>query len=166
MDRQFSVSRRFESAARTTLERVRELDYELGIGRRWRTLSMDFSRNWPRYSKELKSFADTPLGRAFVTIFFLWFALSGGLFNFLALATLLIPVSSFILGNIANKLVIQGTCPACRTQFVGNRNQVVQCRGCGNIVWQPKQDFSRGKGNTKRSSNSEPDIIDIEIEEK
>lgn len=48
MDRQFSVSRRFESAARTTIERVRELDYELGIGRRWRTFSMDFSRNWPR----------------------------------------------------------------------------------------------------------------------
>ncbi|XP_078442334.1 replicase polyprotein 1ab protein [Wolffia australiana] len=165
MDRQFEVSRRVETAARVAVERIRELDYELGIGRRWRTFSVDFSRNWPRYSKELKGFAETPIGRAFVTIFFLWFALSGGLFNFLALATLLLPLSSFLLGNIANKMVIQGTCPACGTQFVGNRNQVVQCRGCGNIVWQPKQD-SKGKGKTGRSSYSEPEIIDIEIEEK
>ena len=48
MDRRFSVSRKLESAASTTIERMRELDYELGIGRRWRTFSLDFSRNWPR----------------------------------------------------------------------------------------------------------------------
>ncbi|MQL76134.1 hypothetical protein Taro_008512 [Colocasia esculenta] len=65
VDRQFAVSRRLESATCAAADRVRELDRELGIGRRCRTFSMDFTRNWPRYSRELKELADTPLGRAF-----------------------------------------------------------------------------------------------------
>lgn len=60
----------------------------------------------------------------------------------------------------------QGACPACKKQFVGYKNQVVRCTGCRNIVWQPQGDFfSRGSGgNTRRKSD--PDIIDVEFEEK
>ena len=57
----------------------------------------------------------------------------------------------------------QGTCPACRRQFVGYKTQIIQCTGCGNIVWQPKGgNFSR----SNTPSGSEPDIIDVEFEEK
>ncbi|KAJ6801658.1 uncharacterized protein M6B38_196965 [Iris pallida] len=63
VDRRFSVSRRLSAAARAASDRARELDLELGIGRRWRTFSVDFSRNWPRYRKELSDFFETPLGR-------------------------------------------------------------------------------------------------------
>ncbi|RWW58830.1 hypothetical protein BHE74_00034269 [Ensete ventricosum] len=48
LDRRYSLSRRFDSASRAAAARARELDQELGIGRRWRSFSMDFSRNWPR----------------------------------------------------------------------------------------------------------------------
>ena len=62
----------------------------------------------------------------------------------------------------------QGACPACKRQFVGYKNQMVRCGGCGNVVWQPKGDFfSKGGGNRgSPSSKSEPDIIDVEFEEK
>lgn len=62
--------------------------------------------------------------------------------------------------------IVQGACPACKRQFVGYKNQMVRCAGCGNIVWQPKGDsFSRdNKG--KASSKSDPQVIDVEFEEK
>lgn len=48
IDHRFAVSRRFDSFARAATARAREVDQELGIARRLRTFSMDFSRNWPR----------------------------------------------------------------------------------------------------------------------
>lgn len=48
LDRQYSLSRRFDTATRAAVARAREIDQELGIGRRWRSFSVDFSRNWPR----------------------------------------------------------------------------------------------------------------------
>ncbi|PPS04669.1 hypothetical protein GOBAR_AA15986 [Gossypium barbadense] len=65
LDRQYSVSRRLSSAAQSAADRAREIDREFEIGLRWRTFSMDFSRNWPRYRKQLNDFLDTPLGRSF-----------------------------------------------------------------------------------------------------
>lgn len=59
----------------------------------------------------------------------------------------------------------QGSCPACRRQFVGYRNQVIRCTGCRNIVWQPGNESSKGNGRSSPKA-SDPDIIDIEIEEK
>ncbi|XP_020084006.1 uncharacterized protein LOC109707267 isoform X1 [Ananas comosus] len=165
LDRRFALSRRFDSAARAAAARAREVDAELGIGRRWRSFSVDFSRNWPRYRKELNDFAETPLGRGLVTIFFLWFALSGWLFRFFILATWVLPFAApLLIGTFANNFAIEGTCPACKRRFVGYRNQVIRCMSCQNIVWQPK-DSSRGSGGGS-SGNSSPDIIDIEIEEK
>ncbi|KAJ6822066.1 uncharacterized protein M6B38_390120 [Iris pallida] len=165
VDRRFSVSRRLSAAARAASDRARELDQELGVGRRWRTFSVDFSRNWPRYRKELSDFFETPIGRGFTTIFFLWFALSGWLFRIFILATWVLPFAApLLIGTIAKNLTIEGSCPACRTRFVGYRNQVIRCSGCRNIVWQPGDGSSRGRGSPPR--NSDPDIIDIEIEEK
>ncbi|XP_064947008.1 uncharacterized protein LOC103972191 isoform X2 [Musa acuminata AAA Group] len=122
LDRRYSLSRRFDSASRAAAARTRELDQELGIGRRWRSFSMDFSRNWPRYRRDLNEFLQTPLGRG-----------------------------------------LAGTCPACKRQFVGYRNQVIRCTGCRNIVWQPRDDFSRGRSSSSPKA-SEPDIIDIDID--
>ncbi|KAK2658702.1 hypothetical protein Ddye_005235 [Dipteronia dyeriana] len=167
VDRQYSVSRRLSSAARAATDRARVIDRELEISVRWRTFSMDFSRNWPRYRKQLTDFFNTPLGRSFATIFFLWFSLSGWLFRILVLATWVLPIAGpLLIGTIANNLVIKGECPVCKRQFVGYKNQIIRCADCGNTVWQPKGDFFSRGGRGSHPSKSDPDIIDIEFEEK
>ncbi|XP_077247214.1 uncharacterized protein LOC143886925 [Tasmannia lanceolata] len=164
-DRRFSVSRRLDSLARSASDRARELDRELGILRRWRAFSVDFGRNWPRYRKELSAFLESPLGKSISTIFFLWFALSGWLFRVLILATWVLPFAApLLIGTVAKNFVIEGACPACKQRFMGYRNQVIRCTSCRNIVWQPRDDSPRGT--RPPSSNSGPNIIDIEIEEK
>ncbi|XWS58796.1 hypothetical protein CRYUN_Cryun08bG0064400 [Craigia yunnanensis] len=167
LDRQYSVSRRLSSVARSATDRAHYFDQEFEIGRRWRTFSMDFSRNWPRYRKQLNDFLNTPLGRSFATIFFLWFALSGWLFRFLIFATWILPFAGpLLIGTVANNLAIKGACPACKRQFVGYKNQIIRCASCGNIVWQPQGDFFRRDSRGTTSRKSEPEIIDVEFEEK
>ncbi|OVA15307.1 hypothetical protein BVC80_841g17 [Macleaya cordata] len=168
IDRRYSVSHRISSVAESASYRVKELDREFEISRRWRSFTLDFSRNSPRYRKQLNDFLGTPLGRSFATIFFLWFALSGWMFRILIFATWVLPFAApLLIGTVANNFVIEGACPACKKRFMGYRNQVVRCTSCGNIVWQPKGDFfSRGGKGTTSSSKSEPDIIDVEFEEK
>ncbi|KAH6832091.1 replicase polyprotein 1ab protein [Perilla frutescens var. hirtella] len=168
IDRRYDVARRVSAVAESAAGRAREIDREFEITQRWRTFSLDFRRNWPRYRKQLNDFLDTPLGRSFATIFFLWFALSGWLFRFLIFATWVLPFAGpLLIGAVANNLVIKGECPACRKQFVGYKNQTVRCASCGNIVWQPQGDFfSKGGKGPSSSSKSQPDIIDVEFEEK
>ncbi|XP_022744674.1 uncharacterized protein LOC111295444 isoform X1 [Durio zibethinus] len=167
LDRQYSVSRRLSSVVRSATDRAREIDREFEIGLRWRTFTMDFSRNWPRYRKQLNDFLDTPLGKSFATIFFLWFALSGWLFRFLICAIWILPFAGpLLIGTVANNLVIKGACPACKRQFVGYKNQIIRCASCGNIVWQPEGDFFRRDSRGTASRKSEPEIIDVEFEEK
>ncbi len=60
----------------------------------------------------------------------------------------------------------QGACPACKRQFVGYKNQIIRCASCGNTVWQPKGDFFSRGGKGSSPSKSDPDIIDVEFEEK
>ncbi|XP_076926065.1 uncharacterized protein LOC143589100 [Bidens hawaiensis] len=161
LDREYSVGR-------SASDRARELDRDYLITQRWRTFTLDFTRNWPRYRKQFSDFLDTPLGKSFGTIFFLWFALSGWLFRILIFATWVLPIAGpLLIGAVANNLVIKGACPACKRQFVGSKNQMVRCAGCGNIVWQPKGDFfSKGGARPSSSSRSDPEIIDVEFEEK
>ncbi|KAK7312062.1 hypothetical protein VNO77_35607 [Canavalia gladiata] len=168
LDRRYSLSHRLSSVARAAADRAREIDREFEIGQRYRAFSVDFQRNLPKYRKQLSSFLDSPLGKSFATIFFIWFALSGWLFRFLIIATWVLPFAGpLLIGTLANSLVIKGTCPACKMQFAGYKNQVIRCTGCGNIVWQPKGDFSsRGGGRSASSSKSDPDIIDVDFEEK
>lgn len=156
-----------DSVARSAGDRAREFDRDFLVTQRWRTFTLDFSQNWPRYRKQFSDFLDTPLGRSFGTIFFLWFALSGWLFRVLIFATWVLPFAGpLLIGALANNLVIKGACPACKRQFIGNKNQTVRCAGCGNIVWQPKGDFFSKGGNPSSSSKSDPNIIDVEFEEK
>ncbi|PIA32592.1 hypothetical protein AQUCO_04400054v1 [Aquilegia coerulea] len=163
IDRQYSVSRRVSSLAESASIKARELDREFKIGQKWRSFSLDFSQNLPRYRKQLSDGLSTPLGRSFSTIFFLWFAISGWLFRTLVIATWVLPFAApLLLRAVANNYVIQGACPACKKQFVGNRTQMIQCTSCGNTVWQPKGRGGRGTP----PSTSEADIIDVEFEEK
>ncbi|KAL2329393.1 hypothetical protein Fmac_022820 [Flemingia macrophylla] len=165
IDRRYSLSNRLSSIARAAADRAREIDRDFEIGQRYRTFSIDFQRKWPKYRKQLSDFLQTPLGKSFATFFFIWFALSGWLFRFLIIATWVLPFAGpLLIGTLANTLVIKGTCPACRMQFAGYKNQVIRCTGCGNIVWQPK---GKGAGgNSASSSKSQPDIIDVDFEEK
>ncbi|KAH7839753.1 hypothetical protein Vadar_008296 [Vaccinium darrowii] len=167
IDRRYSVSRRLAAVVESATGRARELDRDFEVTQRWRTFTLDFSRNWPRYRKQLNDFLNSPLGRSFTTIFFIWFALSGWMFRFFIFAVWVLPFAGpLLIGAFANNFVIKGACPACKRQFVGYKNQVVRCAGCGNIVWQQQRDFfSRGsRGST--SKKSDPDIIDVEFEEK
>nr|GMC68357.1 uncharacterized protein LOC109193346 [Ipomoea batatas] len=167
IDRRYSVSQRLNAAAQSTLYRAREIDREFEITDRWRTFTLDFSRNWPRYRKQLNDFLDTPIGRTFVTFFFVWFALSGWLFQFLIFALWFLPFAApLLIGAVAKNLVIQGECPACRKQFIGYKNQTIRCTTCRNIVWQPQGDFFSGGSRGSKSSKSQPDVIDVEFEEK
>ncbi|KAK8698270.1 hypothetical protein V6N13_114395 [Hibiscus sabdariffa] len=167
LDRQHSVSRRISSVVRSATDRAREFDREFEIGIRWRTFTMDFRRNLPRYRKQLNDFLETPLGRSFSIIFFLWFALSGWLFRFLIFSIWILPFAGpLLIGTIANNLVIKGACPACRKQFVGYKSQMIRCASCGNIVWQPEGDLFGRDSRPSGPRKSEPEIIDVEFEEK
>ncbi|KAL7213934.1 hypothetical protein ACSBR1_026373 [Camellia fascicularis] len=48
IDRRYSVSRRLSAVAQSASYRAREIDRDLEITQRWRTFTLDFSRNWPR----------------------------------------------------------------------------------------------------------------------
>ncbi|KAM1232441.1 hypothetical protein ACFX13_042996 [Malus domestica] len=109
-------------------------------------------------SLQVDIYMETPLGRSFETIFFLWFALSGWLFQILIFAPWVLPFAApLLIGAVANNLVIKGACPACKRQFVGYKNRVIHCGSCGNTVWHPKSDFfSRDGRGGPSSSRSEP----------
>ncbi|XP_057457053.1 uncharacterized protein LOC130747994 [Lotus japonicus] len=169
IDRRYSLFHRLSSVARSAADRVREIDRDFEIGIRYRAFTLDFSRNWPNYRRQLSKFIDSPVGRSFATIFFIWFALSGWLFRILIIATWVLPFAGpLLIGTLANNLVIKGACPNCKTQFAGYKSQVIRCTSCGNIVWQPKAkgDFFSGGGRRTSSSKSDPEIIDVEFEEK
>ncbi|XP_062205912.1 uncharacterized protein LOC133907834 [Phragmites australis] len=164
LDGRFAILRRLSEASRAARVRAAEIDAELGIGRWWRSFSVDFSRNWPRYRRELNDFMATPIGRTLSTLFFLWLALSGWLFRIFIFSTFVLPFAApLLLGTFANRVAIEGTCPACKRRFVGYRNQVIRCMNCQNIVWQPN---NRSSGGARSSRSSEPDVIDVEYEEK
>ncbi|KAM3403336.1 hypothetical protein ACQJBY_006838 [Aegilops geniculata] len=166
LDGRYSISRRVAEAARAARERAAEIDAELGVGRRWRSFSVDFSRSWPRYRRELSDFLATPIGRALSTLTFVWLALSGWLFRIFIFSTFVLPFAApLLLGTFANRVAIEGSCPACKRRFVGYRNQVIRCMNCQNIVWQPNS-RSSGGGGGGGSRSSGPDYIDVEFEEK
>ncbi|KAE8801076.1 hypothetical protein D1007_23287 [Hordeum vulgare] len=164
LDGRYSISRRVAEAARAARERAAEIDAELGVGRRWRSFSVDFSRSWPRYRRELSDFLATPIGRALSTLTFVWLALSGWLFRIFIFSTFVLPFAApLLLGTFANRVAIEGSCPACKRRFVGYRNQVIRCMNCQNIVWQPNSRSSGGGGGSRSSAS---DVIDVEFEEK
>lgn len=48
IDRRYAVSRRLSAVAQSAADRARELDRDFEITHKWRTFSLDFTRNWPR----------------------------------------------------------------------------------------------------------------------
>lgn len=48
IDREYSVSRRLSAVAESAAGRARELDRDFEVTQRWRTFTLDFSRNWPK----------------------------------------------------------------------------------------------------------------------
>lgn len=61
IDREYAVSRRLSSAASSAGDRAREIDREYGISPRVRTLSADFSRNFPKVRFVLSFLSNTKL---------------------------------------------------------------------------------------------------------
>ncbi|KAL0382507.1 UNVERIFIED_CONTAM: hypothetical protein Scaly_0538000 [Sesamum calycinum] len=157
IDRRYAVSRRLSTVAQSAADRARELDREFEITQRWRSFTLDFSRNWPRYRRQLSDFLDTPLGRSFAskcdTKFCSHLVLR---FSEIMEVNLNLQITEHVDGGddfsvkaLEWEFIVPtssiGECPACRRPFVGNKSQTVQCASCGNIVWQPQGDFfSRG----------------------
>ncbi|XP_068329922.1 uncharacterized protein [Pyrus communis] len=102
-------------------------------------------------------YMETPLGRSFeILIFAIW----------------VLPFAApLLIGAVANNLVIKvllvayvcGCCQACKRQFVGYKNRVIRCGSCGNSV---AARFSRDGRGGPSSSKSEPEIIDVDVDEK
>ncbi|KAJ4958402.1 hypothetical protein NE237_025513 [Protea cynaroides] len=161
------------TVARRAAERVLQLDpfnapAHLLLCNIYATIGLQCEEGMLRKTMGTTGIRKVPGCSWIMTIFFLWFALSGWLFRVMIFATWVLPFAApLLIGTVANNYVIQGTCPECKQQFMGYKNQVIQCVSCGNIVWQPKDDSSsRGGGRDPKSSSSVPDIIDVEFEEK
>ncbi|CAN1130852.1 hypothetical protein LINPERPRIM_LOCUS13463 [Linum perenne] len=168
IDRKYSVGKRLSVVTQSAVDRARLIDRDFNLTTRWRAFSIDFSRNWPRYRKQLNDLMNTPLGRVFYALFFLWFALSGWLFRFLIFGSFVLPLAvPLVIGAIGNNFVIKGSCPACKQDFIGIKTRQIRCTGCGNIVWYP-EDSSRSGGGKQgnRPSKSDPNVIDVEFEER
>ncbi|KAJ1388590.1 hypothetical protein SESBI_39006 [Sesbania bispinosa] len=176
LDRRYSLSNRLSSVARAAADRVREIDRDFEIGQRGSSIAFSIVLSEEALQIFLLSFSFSNysilvcrccLIFLFQTIFFIWFLLSGWLFRFLIIATWVLPFAGpLLIGTLANTLVIKGTCPACKMQFAGYKNQIIRCTSCGNIVWQPKGDFFSRDGRKTSASKSDPEIIDVDFEEK
>ncbi|KAK6118492.1 hypothetical protein DH2020_047759 [Rehmannia glutinosa] len=144
IDRRYAVSRRFSEVAQSAADRARELDREFEITQKWRTFSLDFSRNWPTYRKQLSDFLDTPLGRSFATLFFLWFALSGWLFRILIFATWVLPFAGpLLIGAVANNLVIKENAQLVRGNLLDIRTKQYDVQAVEILFGNRKATFSQ-----------------------
>eukprot|EP00249_Psilotum_nudum_P004923 c18424_g1_i1 orf=89-994(+) len=157
-ERRYRISRRAQQALEFTAEKLRNVDQQFGIGQKARIASLDFRRNFPTYQRRLDRFLQTPLGKAFSTLVFLWLVLSGWLFRIIFFSMWILPLAApLFLNTVTRNAIVEGACPSCKRRFIGNRSQIIVCNYCRAVVWQPqKQHFSKG--------NSDPQIIDIDID--
>ncbi|KAJ6767250.1 hypothetical protein OIU79_023084 [Salix purpurea] len=164
IDRRYSVSRRLSAVAQSASDRARDIDRDKFSGDKHMVRD---------YNLEIGKFVKNAIEGVLLLFFSSGLHYLGGCFRFFIFATWVLPIAGpLLIGTLANNLVIKGACPACKRQFVGYKNQVIRCGGCGNIVWQPKGpgggpgDFFSGGGRGTRSSKSDPEIIDVDFEEK
>ncbi|XP_024520276.1 uncharacterized protein LOC112342530 [Selaginella moellendorffii] len=140
-------------------DQLHAADSRLRIRQRARMFGVDARMKWPTYRRRVSQFLDTPLGKLVSTIMFAWLVLSGWIFKVFVISMWVLPIAApLLIGTIARNTIVEGACPNCKTQFIGSRGQVIVCRGCRNVVWQPRDDFSSSKG------TGDPDIIDIDVE--
>ncbi|KAJ7529428.1 hypothetical protein O6H91_15G049800 [Diphasiastrum complanatum] len=158
-DRQYRLSEKSQQFADTVRKQIYDADQQFGVRQKARNWTSQLQLRWPTYRRQLSNFLESPLGKLVSTCFFLWFFLSGWLFRIAFLSMWILPFAApLLIGTISKNAIIEGACPACKTRFIGSRSQVVLCRNCRNVVWQPRQDFSK--------DSSDPSIIDVDFEEK
>lgn len=156
-NRRFRVSERAQEMSDFASQQVKNVDQHLGLVQKFRNVSSDFRRNWPRYRRQLDQFLQTPIGRMVTTIVFMWFLLSGWLFRIILFSMWVLPLAApLLINSAARSMIVEGSCPSCKRRFIGNRNQMVVCNYCKAVVWQPRQDYSKGQ--------SDPTIIDVDID--
>ncbi|KAH7420442.1 hypothetical protein KP509_13G007900 [Ceratopteris richardii] len=156
-DRRYRVSERAQEMGDFASQQVKKVNEQLGLAQKLRNFSIQFRRNLPRYRQQLDQFFQTPMGRLVMTIFFMWFLLSGWLFRTILFSMWVLPLAApLLISSAARNLIVEGSCPSCKRRFIGNRNQIITCNYCRAVVWQPRQDFSRGQ--------SDPTIIDVDID--
>ncbi|MCO5613449.1 hypothetical protein L7F22_067725 [Adiantum nelumboides] len=156
-DRHFRVSERAQEMSHFASQQVKKFDQQLGLVQKFRNFSSDMQRNWPRYRRQLNQFLQTPIGRMFTTIAFMWFLLSGWLFRIILFSMWVLPLAApLLISSAARNMIVEGSCPSCKRRFIGSRNQMVICNYCKAVVWQPRQDYSKGQ--------ADPTIIDVDID--
>lgn len=73
LNRRYTISTRVAEVARSAKDRALELDVEFGVTRRWRSFSIDFTRNLPRVSMGFLSPTFTSLSMRNSSLFRLLF---------------------------------------------------------------------------------------------
>lgn len=158
-DREYGLTEKAQQAFEYASEQVQSIDRQLGAGRKARDLTADLRLKWPSYRRQISTFLESPVGKSAATLFFFWLLVSGWFFRLLLLSMWVIPFVPLLLSKIGKAAIVQGNCPNCGMQYVGGRNQIVQCSRCRGVVWQPRTDFSK-------DSKVDPQIIDIDIDTK
>ncbi|CAK9215058.1 unnamed protein product [Sphagnum jensenii] len=158
-DREYGVSDKAREAADFAAEQVQNVDRQLGIRQKARNATTDLRLKWPTYRKQFNAFLETPIGKSVVTLFMVWFLVSGWAFRIFFFSLWFLPFAGpFLLGTLSKAAIVEGACPNCGARYIGGRNQVVICQQCKGVVWQPRQDFSK-------KDKQDPTIIDIDIDE-
>lgn len=162
-DRQYRITEKAQKAKDYATEQAQNVDRQFGIRQKARHATADFRLKLPAYRRQLSTFMETPFGRTVVSLLLLWFIVSGWAFRVFFFSLWFLPFAGpLLIGTLSKAAVVEGACPNCGARYVGGRNQVVMCQRCGGVVWQPRQDFSKG-GFSKEDKN-DPTIIDINID--
>ncbi|XP_024382493.1 uncharacterized protein [Physcomitrium patens] len=162
-DRQYRVTEKAQQVKEYATEQAQNVDRQFGIRQKARNATTDFRLKFPTYRRQFTTFLETPFGKTVVSLFLVWFIVSGWAFRIFFFSLWFLPFAGpFLLGTISKAAVVEGACPNCGARYVGGRSQVVTCQRCRGVVWQPRQDFSR-EGFSKEDK-SDPTIIDVDID--
>lgn len=154
LDERYSLRDRAEELKRSAARRAGEVDDRFQLKRRLAAAGRGFARDWPQNRRRLGAFLRSPFGRLFSFLFFAWLVVSGWMFQLIVWALCFVPFAPLLAQRLLKRSVVEGTCPACKSPFVGARSEVLVCPRCRGVVWQPRRDYSK----------DDPTIIDIEAE--
>jgi hypothetical protein len=68
VDDEHDVTRKLERATTKAKETALDIDQQWGVRRRWKVISEDLTRNWPRWSRQFDEFSQTPVGKVVVVV--------------------------------------------------------------------------------------------------
>jgi hypothetical protein len=159
-DRQYRVTEKAQKVKDYATEQAQNVDRQYGVRQKARNATADFRLKLPAYRRQVTNFMETPIGKTVVSLLLLWFIISGWAFRIFFFSLWFLPFAGpLLIGTLSKAAVVEGACPNCGARYVGGRNQVVMCQRCRGVVWQPRQDFSKGK-----EDKNDPTIIDIDID--